>query len=403
MKKLIALLLALAMVCSMMALLSACSDTGSQSEEDNDTKKTVKITKTTGTTGEDTEEPPVEEPDPTEPVDVPTEPVDDPTEPTDWPIDVPVEEPDAVPLHTLPLYGEEDALREKDCTNAYGDTFEGPYYELVSYGDSYQDGQYITQSSTAFTVDGAYRYLTGTFFTRAKQSEDFTIEFMVYADGELIYCSEPISRKTRSVDFAIEIGDCDVLTITSRSYDYTSINTNPGIILVDAMVSNDYDGLLTDGVEIDPDLVPLTSLYVYGDHSKVVDNIDVGPVTDSYGNVYKGIYLELCSYGNYGGKEYDTQAYTEFVNDGGYRYLSGTFFTRTGQSESYEIEFMVYADDELVYSSGMIDRGTKAVDFVVELGDCDLIRVMSRSLDYTDSGTNPGIILVDAFVSTEEP
>jgi hypothetical protein len=50
-----------------------------------------------------------------------------------------------------------------------------------------------------------------------------------------------------------------------------------------------------------------------------------------------------------------------------------------------------------------MDRSTKPIDFVVEVGECDLIRVQTRTKDYTSVGTNPGIYLFDAFVSAEEP
>ena len=64
---------------------------------------------------------------------------------------------------------------------------------------------------------------------------------------------------------------------------------------------------------------------------------------------------------------------------------------------------MVFADDELVYSSGPIDRSTKPIDFVVEIGECDLIRVQTRTKDYTSTGTNPGIFLINPMVSEEKP
>lgn len=133
-------------------------------------------------------------------------------------------------------------------------------------------------------------------------------------------------------------------------------------------------------------------------------NLSKNNVTDSYGNKYDGPYFDLCSYGYASGSgKYITEDATEFNLDGKYRYFSGTFFTRNEQSEDYTIEFMVYADDELVYSSGPMDRGTKPIDFVVEIGECDLIRVQTRTKDYTSVGSNPGVYLFDAFVSTEEP
>lgn len=142
----------------------------------------------------------------------------------------------------------------------------------------------------------------------------------------------------------------------------------------------------------------LTDLHIFGTHTPVLKNIKSGSVKDSYGKSYEGPYLDLCSYGNYGGKEYDTQAYTEFVAGGNYSYLSGTFFARAEQADDYTIEFLIFADDVLVYSSGEITRKTKAKDFTIDISNCDIIRVQSRSKNYTDSRTNPGIILVDATV-----
>lgn len=305
-------------------------------------------------------------------------------------------------LQDLPVITKEASLSKSSVKDAYGNEYAGPYYDFCSWGQSNKDGEYITQAYMEYNVGGQYRYLTGTVFTRNNQKEEHSIELLVYADDVLVFQSTPLTRRDKALELAVDIGNCDVLRIASRTYEHSG-NTNPGIILADGMVCNTFEGKLTEGVEINPDLVPLTDLYVYGDHSNVLDNISAGAVKDSYGNIYKGIYIELVSYGNYGGKEFDTQAYTDFVVGGNYNYFSGTFFTRAEQSEEYAIEFLVYADDKLVYSSGMIDRSTKAVDFCVEIKDCEMLRVMSRSLDYTDSGTNPGIILMDAVVSTEEP
>lgn len=306
-------------------------------------------------------------------------------------------------LSDLNIISENKNIRKSDVADAYGNEYAGPCFELVSYGKSSRKGEYITQSSTEFVTGGAYRYLTGTFFARADQPDDFTVEFMVYADDVLIYCSEPVTRRMKAVDFAIDIAGCDILKISSRSYDHTTTGTNPGIVLVNAAVCAEYEGELTAGIAIDPDKVPLTDLHVFGTHSAALTNTNAGPVEDAYGNVYKCVYAELVSYGSRSGEEYDTQAYTEYVAGGKYRYLSGSIFVRPDQDDSYEIEFLVYADDELVYSSGMIDRRAGKVDFVAEIGECDIVRIMSRSLDRTDTGTNPGIILVNSAVSVNDP
>lgn len=146
-----------------------------------------------------------------------------------------------------------------------------------------------------------------------------------------------------------------------------------------------------------PEVASLTSLHILGTHTPLLDNIDHGSVEDAYGKTYAGPYFDLCSYGNYVG-EIDTQAYTDLVVGGHYRYLSGTFFARAEQNEAYKIEFFIYADDELVFSSGPIDRRTKPIDFTVDIGNCDVIRIMSSSTDYNCFNTNPGIELVNARV-----
>lgn len=390
MKKYIALFLTLVMLAS---VLVGCGNSDKPESEDPTTAPTSPSAPTTPST------PIAPTTAPTTPPTQATEPSEEETEPSIAPTTPPTtapEEPNTVSLHTMPVYGDKPTYQEGEKKNSYGDTFSGHIYELVAYGKGSENNKYITVDTASFTLDGAYNYLTGTFFTRSNQNEDYTIELLVYADDELIYCSEPISRKTRSVELAVEISGCQMLTIAARSYDYTSSGTNPGIYLINPELHKEYEGELTPGVEIDPKLVSLTDLYVYSG-----GNIYAGSVKDSFNNTYKGIYLDLCSWGDYVGN-FDHQDCVEFVNEG-YQYLSGTFFTRKSQNENFEIEFLIYADDELVYSSGMINRGTKAIDFVVELGDCDLIKVMSRSRNYTDSGTNPGIILVDAFVSVEEP
>lgn len=390
MKKYIALFLTLVMLAS---VLVGCGNSDKPESEDPTTAPTSPSAPTTPYT------PIAPTTAPTTPPTQATEPSEEETEPSIAPTTPPTtapEEPNTVFLHTMPVYGDKPTYQEGEKKNSYGDTFSGHIYELVAYGKGSENNKYITVDTASFTLDGAYNYLTGTFFTRSNQNEDYTIELLVYADDELIYCSEPISRKTRSVDLAVDISGCQMLTIAARSYDYSLTSTKPGIYLVNPELHKEYDGALTPGVEINPNLVSLTDLYIYSNSAEIV----AGTVKDSYGNSYKGIYMDLCSYTDY--NDYTHWDYTEFVNDG-YRYLSGTFFTRHNQNADFEVEFLIYADDELVYSSGTMKRNSKAVDFVVEIGDCDLIKVMSRSSDHTLTGTDPGIILVDAFVSVEEP
>lgn len=404
MKKLLAILLILSMLFSLTIALTGCeesSDRRSSSsrrdrddDDDDDDRDDDDDDDDAAGVADDWHEVPADTDRENSAVTEP--PATTPTRPSDY--------VEPIALFALPIISEDTNLRKDNVEDSYGNEYDGPYFDLCSYGYAPGDDAYITEAATEFNLDGKYRYFSGTFFTRDRQSEDYTIEFMVYADDTLIFRSEPISRKTKAIHFTIDIGNCEILRIASRSYDHTNTGTNPGIILVNALVTNEYYGDLTESAEINHNLIPLTDLHLYGtDSGAGGNNIHAGGVENAYGTLYKGIYLSLVSWGNASGKDYKKQAYCEFVNNGGYRYLSGTIFARAGQSEDYTIEFMVYADDELVYSSGPIDRSTKPIDFVVEVGECDLIRVQTRTKDYTSVGTNPGIYLFDAMVSVEKP
>jgi len=381
MKKSITLFLSLVMTLSLVTALAGCGDEPLPTipVTNNTEPKTIPTESSAATQATD------------EPVTEPTESqaIEETTEPT-----TPEATAAAVPLGELDVITKEFYTSDKQVTDTYGNDYDGTHFEFVSYGQNSSKDQFITQGVGEFAVDGKYGYLTGTFFTRSGQEEDAQIELMVYADDELVYYSGPVSRRTRAVELAVDIGYCDVLRIASRSYDYSS-NTNPGIILTNAFVYEDFDGDLTEGEYLNTDLTPLTDLHIYNSDCTIA----AGPEEDSFGNVYRGIYLDLCSWAGSTPRD----AFAEFVTDGEYNYLSGTIFTRTEQSEAYAIEFKVYGDDQLLYGSGTMNRSTKAIELCVDISGYDIVRVETTSPNYTSSGTNPGVILMNAMVSTQEP
>lgn len=305
----------------------------------------------------------------------------------------PATEPVSVPLDKLEVVSETDNCSHSKVSDSYGNAYPGPYYDFCSYGKASKDNEYITEDYTEFAVNGQYRYLTGTYFARKGQKEDADVELMIYADDELVYYSGNITRRTKAISFAVDLKDCEILRISSRSYDYSG-STNPGIILVDAVVHKEYSGTLTKGEYLNTELTPLTDLHIYSQDGTIA----AGPVNDAYGNIYKGIYLDLCSWGGFNPREADI----EFVANGEYKYFSGTIFTRADQLERFTIEFKIYADDELIYSSGVMNRSTKAVDFCVDITGCEMIRVMTTSSDYTSVDVNPGVIVMNPVVSNEK-
>jgi len=309
-----------------------------------------------------------------------------------------VSRPRSVSLSEIEVIAERASLYERSVEDSYGKEYDGPYYDLCSYSNKYgdRDGKYLTQSFVDFNVDGEYGYLTGTYFTREDQEEDFDVELMIYADGELVYYSGPMCRRDRAVSFAVDIDYCYELRIISRSYDYTGMGTNPGIILTDAFVHEDYSGELTDGEYLNTDLISLGDVHLYSSNT----TITAGAVKDAYGKVHKGFYLDLCSWASTTNPHFAT---AEYLLDGEYNYFSGTFFAREDQPEKYTINFKIYADEELIYESGYISRKTKAKDFCVDVSGCEFLRVETITSDYTSIGSNPGVILMNPVVSMERP
>lgn len=127
----------------------------------------------------------------------------------------------------LNLFG--DRYYEKTCTNIYGDEYYG-YYDLCSYRGK--------EAYVEVYTDCQYQYFGGTFFTRSAMDESFTIAFQVYADDVLVYDSGYINRRTKPIDFEIDIHNAEIVKILSTSTDYTFYNTNPGIILTNTYVYN---------------------------------------------------------------------------------------------------------------------------------------------------------------------
>lgn len=117
--------------------------------------------------------------------------------------------------------------------DAYGNTYDAPYFDLCSYG-----GVRPTQAFTELVTGGKYMYLKGTYFCRPNQDDDFEITFQIYADGVLVYDSGVLTRDDHPENFEICINNAEIVRVTSMSDDDSIYNTNPGVIVADAIVYN---------------------------------------------------------------------------------------------------------------------------------------------------------------------
>ena len=315
---------------------------------------------------------------------------------TDPPTEPPVV---AVPLAEVPVLSDKDYLDDDDVKDAYGNKYEGPYFELSAFGTAgeiTEFNSYTRHAEVEFKTDGQYQYLTGTIFANPEQKENDDVELFVYADDELVYYSGLIRRKDKARDIAIEIGNCDILTIESRSFDSRG-NDEPAVILVNAIVTNDFDGTLTEGEDFNTNLYSLTNCHIYSSNS----DIEGGTLEDSFGTVHKGLYLDLMCYGEGFTSAHDAKI--EYAVNGEYLYLSGTYFANSYQDEHEVVEMFIYADDKLVYESGKVTRADRPVEFCIEIENCDIIRFEATSEGNGTGYTKPRIYIMNPMVSNEEP
>lgn len=138
--------------------------------------------------------------------------------------------------------------------------------------------------------------------------------------------------------------------------------------------------------------VSLASLTVLStnDAGSLSNKYQEESIKDLYGNEYVG-YLDLCSY-------HGNKSYVEFLCDGKYTNLQGTFFVNKEVAEDFSIEFRVYVDGVKVYSSGYINRKEKAITFDLDITGAETITVASYSTDFTYFDVNPRICLTNASV-----
>ena len=65
------------------------------------------------------------------------------------------------------------------------------------------------------------------------------------------------------------------------------------------------------------------------------------------------------------------------------------------------IEFLVYTDGNLIYSSGLITRRDDPISFEVDITGARTVTIKSRSDDYHLMDTNPRIIATNLLVHTK--
>lgn len=120
---------------------------------------------------------------------------------------------------------------------------------------------------------------------------------------------------------------------------------------------------------------------------------------DSYGNAYSGEFREFCAWNYPGGDVFEPRVIVDINEKYEYTRFTGTIFTRPDQDEELTIIFKIFADGKCVYDSGEMRTSTRAIDLNLDVTGVDKLTFQAYT-DFNDA-TNPGVILVNAFLHAE--
>lgn len=113
-------------------------------------------------------------------------------------------------------------------------------------------------------------------------------------------------------------------------------------------------------------------------------------IVDLYGNEYPGGF-ELESSGG-------EKCFVEFLTDGQYTNLKGSYFVSKNTNEDESIEFRIYADGVKVYQSERINRKNRVIDFDIEINSAESISIEGYSTDDNYYWNKPVVWLTNAYV-----
>ncbi len=114
-------------------------------------------------------------------------------------------------------------------------------------------------------------------------------------------------------------------------------------------------------------------------------------ITHANGTTFDGPYVSI-GYGEFDQSQnlYIADATASLGQE--YQYFAGTYFADSGELD-HTIELLIYADDVLIYSSGEITPNTPPIDFHIDVSSCNVLRLETRTKDWSFDGWHPNSII----------
>lgn len=275
-------------------------------------------------------------------------------------------------------------------------------YINKTYSDSGGIGykHYLTGSgSITYPLHKMYSSLSGRWEVNYNENNSMAKSgaLRIYIDDSIVYNSSEVSIANKLYeDVFIDLSNCDTLRIELTPNDghwcmfhnvWLEPYTNtPGSNQSKPQMESAYSNMNQ------PMSLTIRKVPAY------IDCMDREgyKTTDQYGVEYTD-YFDLMAYND---KSYNRLCEGLIILRplGNWHYLRGRYFPDPYQNDGFLIRFQIFADNDLIYDSGMIDRNAGPVDFDLDIGYASAVKILSHSDDYTFMGRNASIILVNAEV-----
>lgn len=308
-----------------------------------------------------------------------------------------------------------DIKRSNSSQSGNTNTLQGTWLTDIKYSDAdlrvyinktYMDSggtgykHYLTGSGRiTYPLHRLYSSLSGRWEVNINENNCMAKPgaLCIYADERLVYSSSSVSIADNLYeDVFIDLSDCDQLRIELNPTDghwcifhnvwlepYSNASGNPP---VEAKIESNNTNMNQ------PSSLSIRNVPAY------IDCIDRKgySITDQFGNEHNDCF-DLIAYNDKSDNRLHESSIT-LRPLGNWHYLRGKYFTDPYQNEGFLIRFLIFADNILIYDSGMIDRNVGPIDFDLDINYANTVILQSHSDDYTFMGSNASIMLADTEV-----
>ncbi len=279
----------------------------------------------------------------------------------------------STPLGDIKITNSNSLLTQTDISESYIMDTIGDIY--LNSGDLFGLKAYCSDNPgyMEFYTGKQYKKLAGVI-SIADNSDNMTGEIEIYADDELVYSSGVKSRA--SEPFAVNIN------ITGKDWIKIKFVGKEGEYNIYALLSN---FLVSKSADTKGPTAPKPKVVVAGAPTKIsslnlvncdrLEKIVDRSIDDTVGNKYGSNNLyTLNAYDS------DCYGYLELYTGKQAKKISGTIAIADG-SDDMKGEIEIYADDTLIYSSGVVGRTTVPFDVNVTITGATWVKVMLKGVE----------------------